>query len=402
MPKRAFFESAKHHLLLQAKNIANQERLIDPHAYRTWKLWVNSFTFIYVDPDTIKITWDFPKKGSDTISIKKVQYYSRGDTPKFVEEQEHHHQLFHDDKVRAANDKLFQSLVIQLAKKARIPLPTARNKRTAIDIARIHDEEELSDHWAEGVDPASIDVIHTNTALTSPELRYLHQRIGDIKGKSVLDLGCGLGEVSVYFALQGADVTAVDLSQPMLDVVQQVAKRYKVKLKTVQASVEELDNLKKHSFDIIYVGNLFHHVNIPKTLKHVTRVLKPSGQLICWEPVDYNPVINVYRKIANNVRSYDERPFRMSDIELFKQTFKTVEIRWAWFSTLFVFVYMALVQRRDPNKERYWKVVIKESEKWRPLYAPLEKFDRFILKTFPALGPLCWNVILVCSGVKKN
>ena len=46
---------------------------------------------------------------------------------------------------------------------------------------------------------------------------------------------------------------------------------------------------------------------------------------------------------------------------------------------------MALVQRRNPNKERYWKMVITEADRWAPIYKPLEKFDNLILKFLPPL-----------------
>jgi hypothetical protein len=63
---------------------------------------------------------------------------------------------------------------------------------------------------------------------------------------------------------------------------------------------------------------------------------------------------------------------------------------------------MALIQRRSPNKERYWKSVILESNKWQPIYTPLEKVDTFLLKNFPKLGFLCWNVVLICNKKSNN
>ena len=37
--------------------------------------------------------------------------------------------------------------------------------------------------------------------------------------KTLLDVGCGLGEASVYFAMEGACVTSLDISKSMLDSV---------------------------------------------------------------------------------------------------------------------------------------------------------------------------------------
>ena len=72
-------------------------------------------------------------------------------------------------------------------------------------------EEVFHDEWANSENVEDVDVITTNEAITAPEMRYITKKMGDLKGKKVLDVGCGLGEASVYFALQGADVTATDL-----------------------------------------------------------------------------------------------------------------------------------------------------------------------------------------------
>jgi hypothetical protein len=58
---------------------------------------------------------------------------------------------------------------------------------------------------------------------------------------------------------------------------------------------------------------------------------------------------------------------------------------------------MALAPRRNPNKERFWKVIIQEGSKWEWLYRPLEALDRFLLAIFPPLRMLCWNVVIVCK-----
>ena len=62
-----------------------------------------------------------------------------------------------------------------------------------------------------------------------------------------------------------------------------------------------------------------------------------------------------------------------------------------------IFVIMVVVQRRDPNKERFWKVVVREGDKWRWLYRPLEMLDRIVLAVIPPMRLLCWNVV-ICAG----
>lgn len=399
MPKKPYFESAIHHLLLQAKGLAERERQIDPKRYKVWEKFVNSFVFTPVDSETIRVKWTYPKRGVTTFSLKSVRYYTRGDTEVFRDAQAKTHLPFGEDAIRKQNDAFFLQTIRAIARLADIPLSSRSTTVVSQQaIAKIEDEEKLSDVWAEGIDVKTIDVVRSNTVCTVPELRFIHASLPDIRGKRVLDLGCGLGEASVYFALRGAKVTSVDLSKPMLDVVQRLAKRYNVSVRTVQASVEQLKFPSGTSFDIVYVGNVFHHVDIAKTLAGIHKYLKPTGVLVLWEPLHYNPIINVYRRIATSVRSHDERPFTMADIDVFKREFPHAEIRWFWLSTLVIFVIMAVVQRRNPNKERYWKSIIKEAESWEWLYKPLERFDQMILKAFPILGLLCWNVAMICRN----
>ena len=262
-------------------------------------------------------------------------------------------------------------------------------------------EEQFHDAWAASEDLSRIDIKKMNEVCTAPEMRYIRRKLGNIKGKSLLDVGCGLGEASVYFALEEANVTSLDISQGMLDAALYLAKVNNVKIKVHKSSAEDF-HLKEHEqFDIVYVGNLFHHVNIEATLKQITKHLKPNGIMVSWDPIAYNPVINIYRKMATEIRTEDEHPLKWRDIKLFNKYFKSVKKRYFWFTTLIIFMMMYLIQRRDPNSERYWKKIVEEGDKWGWIYKPLEFIDNILLFLIPFFRPLCWNVVIVASR-KQN
>jgi SAM-dependent methyltransferase len=258
-------------------------------------------------------------------------------------------------------------------------------------------EEVFHDQWAAGEDLESIDVIAANEAQTSPELRTIFASLGPLQSRSVLDVGCGLGEASVYFAIRGAHVTATDLSQGMLDATQRLATRNGVKVTTHKSDAENL-GLGDATFDIIYVGNLFHHVDIPSTLERLKKHLKPDGVLASWDPLAYNPIINVYRRIATEVRTVDEHPLTVADLRLFRLHFGEVNTRYFWLTSLLIFILMVLVQRRNPNKVRLWKAVVLESKSWEPIYRPLAALDQLLLKLLPPLRLLCWNVVILAKA----
>ncbi|MFC1577255.1 class I SAM-dependent methyltransferase [Candidatus Omnitrophota bacterium] len=257
-------------------------------------------------------------------------------------------------------------------------------------------EENFHDAWADSINIDEIMVDESFEACTAPENRLVIKRLGGLKGKKVLDLGCGAGEASVYFAKKGADVTAADNSDGMLRVVQQVAKKFGVSL-TVQKSCSHEIGCKDGTFDIVYAANLLHHVDIERTLAEVRRVLKKGGVFVSWDPLAYNPLIRAYRRIAKEVRTQDEHPITMRDLEIFKRYFSRVEVETTWLLTLWVFVKLYLFDRIDPNKIRYWKLVLSKHKKLETIYRPLEKIDTVILRFFPFLKRYCWNVVIFSS-----
>jgi SAM-dependent methyltransferase len=265
------------------------------------------------------------------------------------------------------------------------------------DAARQHAEEIFHDEWAASVDVTKINVRQMNEACTAPEMRYIRQALGELKGRTLLDVGCGLGEAAVYFALLGADVTATDLSPGMCATARRLADCNGVRIATHVSAAENLGLPADQQFDIVYTGNTLHHVDIAATMPRLLRHLKPDGTFVSWDPVAYNPVINIYRRRAMKVRTEDEHPLRLADIRAVRAHFHQSHTRWFWLSTLLIFCVMAVVQRRDPNRERYWKTVIEEAGRWAWLYRPLELLDKVLL-LIPFLRPLCWNVVIVGRG----
>lgn len=259
---------------------------------------------------------------------------------------------------------------------------------------RLENEEHFHDIWAKSIDPANVQVDASFEACTCPENRYIINKLGDLQGKKVLELGCGAGEASVYFAKKGATVTATDISGELLKVVQRVASLHKVRVNTKQCYSHSLD-FEDDTFDIVFAANLLHHVDIEATLKESQRVLKKGGAFVSWDPLAHNPLINIYRRIATEVRTEDEHPLRMEQLALFNKFFSNVETSGKWFFTLFIYIKFFCVDWVNPNKERYWKKVIVEHKKLEPLYNRLERLDNYVLGKMPYLQRFCWNIVVI-------
>jgi SAM-dependent methyltransferase len=85
----------------------------------------------------------------------------------------------------------------------------------------------------------------------------------------------------------------------MLRFSRKLAKINNIKISTHLASAENLKLPISTKFDIIYAGNCLHHANIKKSIKEIKKHLKSDGIFISWDPIAYNPIINIYRKIAS-------------------------------------------------------------------------------------------------------
>lgn len=104
------------------------------------------------------------------------------------------------------------------------------------------------------------------------------RRLGDVAGKDVLCLACGGGQQSVAFALLGANVTIVDLSEAQLRRDREAASHVRVNMTTLQGDMRDLSALAASSFDIVYHAyslGFVPHADV--VFQQVARVLRLGG-----------------------------------------------------------------------------------------------------------------------------
>jgi len=267
------------------------------------------------------------------------------------------------------------------------------NDRVPADAA-LHDREAtFHDAWASGTKLEDVLVQECFEAPTALENRFILRKMKNLAGKKLLDIGAGLGESSVYFALQGAHVTTTDISPLMVEKVLQLAAKYGVEIDGIVSTAESL-NVPENHFDFVYIANTIHHVHDRRQLfAQIRHALKPGGSFFSYDPLAYNPVINLYRRMATKVRTPDELPLTRADWKLARRYFDNVGHREFWIATLVLFAKYYLLDRVHPNAERYWKRILKETPEnlrwWRPLFYA----DR-ILSRIPGIRWLAWNMVL--------
>ncbi len=109
---------------------------------------------------------------------------------------------------------------------------------------------------------------------------YLQKKWREEGACSVLDLGCGLGRHAIYFAENGFDVTAVDLSEDAVELVKEKAKEEGVH---ITCEVADMINLPfaDNTFDRVFSYHVISHQDtkgVQKVIDEISRVLKPGGK----------------------------------------------------------------------------------------------------------------------------
>ena len=99
-------------------------------------------------------------------------------------------------------------------------------------------------------------------------------------GRTLLEIGCGLGTDSLQFARGGALVTGVDLTEQSIELARRRFEMYGVPGTFQVADAEQLP-FPDASFDVVYSFGVLHHTpDTPRAVREVARVLKPGGEIV--------------------------------------------------------------------------------------------------------------------------
>lgn len=200
-------------------------------------------------------------------------------------------------------------------------------------------------------------------------LEYSYHMLGDVRGKSVLDFGCGDGANTVLLALHGARINSIDISADLIQVARKrlVANDITSEVHFFVGSAHNLP-LVDESIDVVFGMAILHHLELPLVAREVYRVLRKGGRAIFQEPVRNSKVVWFIRNLI---------PYKSPDVSPFERPLTDAELKEFadgfsdYHSRAFMLPYVNLAE------------ILPFA---RPLVKPLYRLDEAVLRRIPRLG----------------
>lgn len=198
--------------------------------------------------------------------------------------------------------------------------------------------------------------------------------LGDVRGRRVLDLGCGHGMAAVVLARRGAHVIGCDLSAGYLREARDRANANQSDVYWVKADAQRLP-FPDRSFDAVWGNAVLHHLDMATAAAELRRILRPDGRAVFCEPWGGNPLVRFARRhlpYAGKERTVDEAPLRQVDVAILRRIFPSLMVTGHQL--------LGMARRLAPTGR-----VVRRLEAW----------DRRLLARFPSLMRFCRYVVLV-------
>ena len=149
------------------------------------------------------------------------------------------------------------------------------------------------------------------------------------KGKTVLEVGCGVGIDLVRFARGGANVTGIDLSKTAIDLACKnfEQNRLNADLRVMNGECLQFED---NMFDLVYAhGVLQYTADTGKMIAEIHRVLRPGGEAILMVYNKYS-WLNLMRKVTGVPLEHEDAPvlkkFSIPEFKRLLSPFQTYRI----------------------------------------------------------------------------
>jgi ubiquinone/menaquinone biosynthesis C-methylase UbiE len=160
---------------------------------------------------------------------------------------------------------------------------------------------------------------------------YRERVLQESKDRRLLEYGCGNASLGFDVAPIAEEVIGIDISDVAIEQAQRIAAAKQ--LANVRFVVDNAESMRQadKSVDVLAGSGIVHHLDIPRAMREVRRVLKDGGLAIFAEPLGHNPAVNWYRNRTPEIRTADEHPLLARDLKLMAQGFRKCKVTYFGF-----------------------------------------------------------------------
>lgn len=244
--------------------------------------------------------------------------------------------------------------------------------KSANEITRIEREKIFHNEAFATEKRKKVKKYYSTTSLSKEFYKILTQR--NLLGRKILEYGCGPGSQAFSLSSLGASVTAIDLSDIAINLATKKAKEENLEIDFFVMNAESLE-FKDNTFDKVCGSGILHHLDLEKAYSEIQRVLKKNGTAIFFEPLGHNPIINFYRNRTPQLRTEDEHPLLVKDIQLAKKFFSDVNVHYFHLTSIVASFVPFIPIRKTVSKF-------------------LDGLDNMLFKIFPSLKRYAWIIVI--------
>jgi len=152
--------------------------------------------------------------------------------------------------------------------------PAASQEPQNVDAAEVSKFTSQAEQWWDPTGPLA-----TLHAINPLRLNWIDGHAG-LRGKKVLDVGCGAGILSEAMALRGAQVTGIDAGAEQLEVARAHAAETGLAIPYHHTTAEAFAEHHAGAFDVVTCMEMLEHVPDPESaLAALARLTAPGGRV---------------------------------------------------------------------------------------------------------------------------
>jgi SAM-dependent methyltransferase len=185
-------------------------------------------------------------------------------------------------------------------------------------------------HHAAGFKPLAPEETFETYCASKQLIVRVGEFLGDVRGKEVIEYGCGLGKMSILLARSGAKVSAFDISEGSVEVAREQARAYGVdaQISFAVAAAESMP-YPDASFDLAFGMAVLHHIEPTVGAMELARIMRPGARVAFAEPLGTNPVVKFVRDHVPYPHKHErgaDIPLRRSDVTAWMAPFSEAAI----------------------------------------------------------------------------